>query len=153
MYDVAVPVAKTIVDSTRRVIAEGLFAEADDASGIPWLLGSRCSKCAEVVFPAMNDCPNCVSHNTMRPHRLRGHGVLRDFVIVHRGAKGFPVPYVQAHVKLDDGPVVYSNLDSVAPRDDAIDIGAEVQMRIGVIKSLDGVDYVGWTFQLSERTR
>jgi uncharacterized OB-fold protein len=145
-------VAETTADTTRRPIAEGLFEDADDGSGIPWLLGSRCSKCDEVVFPAMSDCPNCVSHDTMRPHRLKGRGVLSDFVIVHRGAKGFRVPYVQAHVKLDDGPVIYSNLDGVPIEETKIEVGTVVQMRVGVIKTLDGVEYVGWTFHPVGRT-
>ena len=147
MYDCAV---RDTAQTTRRPIAPGLFEEADDPTGLPWLLGSRCSKCAEIVFPAMSDCPSCVSHDTMRGFRLRGHGVLRDFVVVHRGATGFTVPYVQAHVQLDDGPVVYSNLDVVTPDAQRIEAGMPVRMRIGVIKSIDGIDYVGWTFGLDE---
>jgi uncharacterized OB-fold protein len=99
----------------------------------------------------MSDCPNCVSHDTMERYRLRGHGHLRDFVVAHRGPTGFAVPYVQAYVKLDDGPVVYTNLDGVDPDESRIELGVEVEMRIGVVKTVDGVDFVGWTFHPVER--
>ena len=144
MYHGAADVASTEVSGrTRRPIAEGLF-EQDRETGTWWLLGSGCSRCEEVVFPAMRDCPNCVSRDTMRPKRIRGHGVVRDLAVVHRGAKGFAVPYVQAFVKLDDGPVIYSTLEGAAHGD--LRVGVVVEMRIGVVKTLDGVDYVGWTF-------
>lgn len=128
-----------------RPIAEGLF-EQDGDTGVWRLLGSRCCRCDEVVFPAMRDCPNCVGHDTMRPCRLDGRGVIRDFVVVHRGAEGFPVPYVQSFIKLDDGPVIYSNIDGVDPEGTDIHIGMAVEMRIGVVKTVDGIDHIGWTF-------
>lgn len=130
---------------TRRPIADGLF-EQDGETGAWWLLGSRCSRCAEVVFPSMNDCPNCVSHDTMRPHRIRGRGRVRDFVLVHRGAKGFAVPYVQSFIKLDDGPVIYSTIDGGDPEEMTLRLGTEVEMCIGVVKTIDDVEYLGWTF-------
>lgn len=130
---------------TRQLIAEHLF-EQDAGTGTWWLLGSRCSRCEEVVFPAMSDCPNCVSHDTMRPFRIAGRGRLRDFVVVHRGASGFSLPYVQAFIALDGGPVIYSNLEGVEPDDSRIEIGAEVEMHIGVVKTIDDVEYIGWTF-------
>lgn len=129
-----------------RPVASGLFEAGADESDAPALLGSRCSNCGEVVFPRMSDCPNCVNHNTMEPYRLRGHGHLRDFVVAHRGPTGMAVPYVQAYVKLDDGPVIYTNLDGVEPDESRIEAGIEVEMRIGVVKSVDGVDFLGWTF-------
>jgi uncharacterized OB-fold protein len=134
-----------------RPVAEGLFVEGDGGAGLPWLLGSRCSRCAEVVFPRMRDCPNCIGHDTMEPCRLRGHGRLRDFVVAQRGPTGFAVPYVQAYVKLDDGPVVYTNLVGVEPDESAIEPGIEVEMQIGVVKSVAGIDYVGWTFRPAGR--
>jgi uncharacterized OB-fold protein len=142
-----------VEDSTKvsRPVADGLFETAGSDSDLPSLIGSRCRKCQEVVFPQMSDCPNCVSHDTMERYRLRGHGHLRDFVVAHRGPTGFAVPYVQAYVKLDDGPVVYANLDGVDPDESRIELGIEVEMRIGVVKTVDGVDFVGWTFHPVER--
>jgi uncharacterized OB-fold protein len=133
-----------------RLIAEGLI---DEASPEPALVGSRCTRCGEVVFPRMCDCPNCVGHDTMEPLSLRGHGVLRDSVVAHRGPTGFNTPYVQAYVKLDDGPVVYGNLIGVEPDDAGLLSGTEVEMEIGVVKTLEEVDWIGWSFRpVDDRT-
>jgi scaffold protein (connect acetoacetyl-CoA thiolase and HMG-CoA synthase) len=129
----------------RIVVGEGLF-EADQA-GASWLRGSRCKKCGEVVFPRMADCPNCMSRDTMDPHLLAGRGRLQNFVVARRGPQGFTVPYIQAYVRLEDGPVVYGNLIGVDLDDPRIVPGIDVVMQISVIKSLNGHEYLGWTFR------
>ena len=109
------------------------------------LAGSRCRNCAEVTFPALADCPVCVEPDVMHPFRLRGHGTLRDYVLAERGPEGFPVPYVQAWVKLDDGPVIYSNIDTDDPRGFAADLGTPLRMVLAQFSSGEDT-FTGWKF-------
>jgi uncharacterized OB-fold protein len=73
----------------------------------------------------MLDCPRCLSYASMQPFELAGRGRIRDFIVATRGPSGFPVPYVQAYVELDDGPIVYSTLDC-EPDDPALEVGRSV---------------------------
>jgi uncharacterized OB-fold protein len=132
---------------TSRLVAEGLFERVDMDSNAAVLLVSRCSRCDEVVFPRMQDCPNCVGQDTMRPDRVSGRGRLQDFVIAQRGPTGFRTPYIQAYVKLDSGLVIYGNVEGVEVDESAIAPGLRVEMRVGVIRRVDDVDVVGWTFR------
>lgn len=129
-----------------RVVAPGLFEPADTPDGLPWLLGSGCSKCGEKVFPAMHDCPACVSRDSMQPVRLRGRGRIDRYVVAQRGPSGFRAPYIQAFVRLDDGPTVYSIIDGCPVRDDALAAGQVVEMRIAPVRADGAEEVIGWTF-------
>ena len=115
-----------------------------DESGV-FLAGSRCVHCGEVVFPALTYCPLCAEPNVMEPHRLTGHGTLRDYVLAERGPEGFEVPYVQAWVKLDGGPVIYSTIVSDDPRKFHAPQDAPVTMVLARFGSGDG-EFTGWKF-------
>lgn len=129
-----------------RAVGEGLFAPGDHAGELPWLLGSRCQRCGELVFPAMQDCPACVSHNSMVSHRLRGRGRIDRFVVARHGPRGFATPYIQAFVQLDDGPLVYSLIDGCEPLEDALAAGQRVEMSIALVRRDGEVELIGWKF-------
>ena len=78
---------------------------------------------------------------------LVGRGKLVDFVVVERGPSGYKVPYVQAYVKLVDGPKIYTMLSGVEPIESGPKIGESMEMIIDVIRCEDGIDIVGWKFQ------
>jgi len=59
---------------------------------------------------------------------LAGHGCIRDYVVAERGAEGFPVPYVQAWVTLDAGPVVFSIVETDSPREFDVPLGTAVTL-------------------------
>lgn len=128
-----------------QVNAFQLYEDAGDGLP-PYFLGSRCEQCGEVVFPAMLDCPACLSRATMRSFRLKGRGRLRDFVVTQRAAPGFRVPYIQAYVQLDDGPMVFSMIDGCEPDASTLRRGDVVEMTIKIIRTVDEVDSMGWTF-------
>ena len=132
--------------SETRPLAEGLFEPAASPGGLPILLGSKCKSCGEVVFPRVLDCPACFGFETMQEHPLEGRGHVRDFVVAYRGPSGFAVPYIQAYVKLVDGPVIFSSMTGCLPTDDALVPGQEVVMTIERIRSVAGVDIMGWKF-------
>jgi uncharacterized OB-fold protein len=111
----------------------------------PSLRGSRCSNCAEVLFPATKDCPLCMATDSMRPHLLRGHGILRDYTVAERGPTGFDVPYVQAWVKLDDGPVVFAPIAVPDPAVPDLTVGQAVTMSVGPVGTATS-ELLGWRF-------
>jgi uncharacterized protein len=111
----------------------------------PRLRGARCAACAEVIFPAVQDCPNCMATDSMRPYLLAGHGVLQDFVLAERGPAGFDVPYLQAYVKLDDGPVVFTLIDVPDPAGAKLAIGEPMTMTVGPVASPSST-VLGWRF-------
>jgi uncharacterized OB-fold protein len=107
------------------------------------LAGSRCRNCHEVLFPAVRDCPVCVQPDVMEDYPLRGHGKIRDYVIAERGPEGFDVPYVQAWLTLDDGPSIFSIIETPEPRAFDLKIGTPVTMvrrRFGAGES----GFTGW---------
>src|ERR1700728_1587026 len=104
---------KTDVPSRVQVVGEGYFDWPEPENKVGVLHGAKCSQCGEVIFPSIVDCPVCLKPAVMMPYDLRGCGTLVDFVIAQRGPAGFSVPYVQAYVKLDDGPTIYSMLANV----------------------------------------
>jgi uncharacterized OB-fold protein len=57
-----------------RPIAPDLFTDGDE----PHLIGSRCSVCGTVVFPASPGCPRCGSDEVV-PHALAPRGRLWTF--------------------------------------------------------------------------
>jgi uncharacterized OB-fold protein len=62
------------------VIAEGLFTDE------PRLIGSRCTDCGIVTFPAQESCPRCAS-TAMESHLLASRGTLWAFT-----TQDFPPP-------------------------------------------------------------
>jgi uncharacterized OB-fold protein len=106
---------------------EDLVVQIPDSSRLA-LAGSRCRKCYEVVFPAVLDCPVCVEPGVMEDYQVLGHGRVRDYVIAERGPEGFDVPYVQAWLKLDDGPAIFSIIETPDARAFDLEIGAPVTM-------------------------
>jgi uncharacterized OB-fold protein len=128
---------------TDRNIVEGLVVESD---GHLDFLGSRCDACGETIFPAIDDCPLCSRPGTMTAAVIPGTGVVRRAIVAERGPAGFPVPYVQAYVALDAGPVVYSTLDVPVDEVDVI-VGGRVEAFMAALSEVDGRVNQGWKFR------
>jgi uncharacterized protein len=135
------------LDKQSMMVGEGLFDPGSPPNIPPTLRGSRCAQCGEVVFPRMRDCPRCMTYESMRDAQLRGEGVVHDFIVTQRGPTGFAVPYIQAYIRLIDGPVIYSMLDGFEAADDGVSIGDEVEMTIAPLRVQDGNPVVGWKFR------
>lgn len=131
-----------------RLVGEGLF-DWPPSGGQPAgpLHGARCTRCHEVVFPYLLDCPVCMQPGVMEPYEVRGAGTLVDFVVTQRGPAGFAVPYVQGYIKLDDGPTIYSMLTGVEATEAGPIVGARMHMVLETIRRDGDVDIVGWKFR------
>ena len=132
---------------TVRLVGEGFFNWPVPIGSKSNFLGGKCRQCDEVVFPFLQDCPSCFVADSMDHFTLVGRGKLVDFVVVERGPFGYKVPYVQAYVKLVDGPKIYTMLSGVEPIESGPKIGESMEMIIDVIRCEDGIDIVGWKFQ------
>jgi uncharacterized OB-fold protein len=129
-------------------VGEGLFDWPPARADAPGVLhGAKCSRCQEVVFPRLSDCPVCMQPDVMEPYAVQGLGTLVDFVVTQRGPAGFAVPYVQGYIKLDDGPTIYSLLTRVEPTETGPVIGARMSMVIEGVRSVGDVEIIGWKFE------
>jgi uncharacterized OB-fold protein len=131
-----------------QLVGEGLFEEGVAPDGAAALIGSKCTNCEEVLFPAMIDCPACLGFETMRAHKVEGRGRLVSCVVSERGPAGFIVPYVQAYVRLVDGPVIFTTIGGINPSDGgSLRAGDELIMSIEPIRRLGDTEIVGWKFR------
>ncbi|RFU64990.1 Zn-ribbon domain-containing OB-fold protein [Peribacillus glennii] len=123
-----------------------LFYKPDDSKQKPYLIGSACQQCGDIHFPPKGACPNCLKPNTLQEVKIGEKGKISSFSILHVAPPGFPVPHVQAMVKLDEGPLVFSilkteDIDSVA-------LNQLVRLTIGPVRrSENGEEIVGWMYQ------
>ncbi len=72
----------------------------------------KCSSCSTLRFVPSEICARCGSQEaTWAP--VSGHGKVYTYTVIHRGpipAYQADAPYIIAHVELDEGPRMISNL-------------------------------------------
>ena len=119
------------------------------------LIGTRCGECKTVYFPPRNVCPRCrrSSIGKMEKYRLKGKGKIYTYTIVHVAPEAFEdeIPYVIAIVKLDEGPMVTSQIIDCNP--DKIKVGMPVEMAFRKIQEDGdtGAIYYGYKFRPIKR--
>lgn len=108
-----------------------------DPLSAPWwdatrehrLLLQRCERCGHRQHHPRYLCTGC-GGTALGWAPCDGAGVVDTYTVVHRAPRaGVPVPYLVARVRLDDGPVLLTNLVDVEPSEDAVTIGARVALR------------------------
>jgi uncharacterized protein len=129
---------------TQVPVAEGIFTwPADD----PELIGSRCTECGIVTFPAQDSCPRCASTG-MAEHRLARRGRLWAWTIQdfpppsppYAGPLGRDfVPFGVGYVELDEVKVE-SRLTVADP--DVLHIGMEMELVLVPFRTNDDGDEV-----------
>jgi uncharacterized OB-fold protein len=75
-------------------------------------------------------CPVCVRGSTMEEVPLSRFGKLKSFSISRISQPGFPAPYVQSFVQLDEGPEIFSIITGIDPEKDILQVGAQVELVI-----------------------
>jgi hypothetical protein len=73
------------------------------------LLLQRCRDCSTVYFPPRPFCPSC-SSRSVEAFKASGRGRLYSYIINNRPHPAWSEPYAIAAVKLDEGPVLMSNI-------------------------------------------
>ena len=76
----------------------------------------RCDECGELIWYPRRFCPFCSSRSVTYVD-VSGRGTVYTFTIMRRGDGPFrdKAPYVLAYVRLDEGPVVMTNIVGVDP--------------------------------------
>ncbi|HKA19644.1 MAG TPA: OB-fold domain-containing protein [Blastocatellia bacterium] len=130
---------------------EGLFDWSEDG---PYLLGSRCRQCSEVIFPTNPFCPQCCEETT-EVIRLSRRGTLYSFTIQrfkppppYRGPDPF-VPYGVGIVELPEGVRVTAVLEESNP--ECLRVGMQMETVVKVrYENDDGNEVLGYGFKVVE---
>lgn len=74
-----------------------------------------CPECGFFCYPAAPGCPNCMNME-LRWTPVSGRGVIVSWAIFHKQyIEAYPVPYNVIAVRLDEGPIMISNLEGPQP--------------------------------------
>jgi len=74
------------------------------------LVGSYCENCGRSFYPPRNICPVCRRKSKIKEKRFGDGGTVLSYSVVHNSEDSMKKPYVIAMIKLDDGPVITSQL-------------------------------------------
>src|SRR5688572_7485779 len=86
----------------------------------------RCAGCARFQYPPSPACPHC-GGDDLHWTPLSGSGSILSWVIFHKTyLPAYPAPYNVVAVRLQEGPVMISNLEPPAPTDSWI--GSDVSL-------------------------
>ena len=114
------------------------------------LVGTKCTNCGRIFFPARTFCPDCrrASIGKIEPYALARTGIVYSFSIIHEApdCNNMLKPYAVAMVETDDGVMIEGQLVDVDL--EKIEIGMPVR---AVLRKLDadgkaGVIHYGYKF-------
>ncbi|MDP7239891.1 MAG: Zn-ribbon domain-containing OB-fold protein [Dehalococcoidia bacterium] len=132
-------------DKKQLLALEGVFHTPDDPSQPPHLVGSRCRACGYTAFPKRAICPSCLGRDTMEETALSRRGLIETFTVSHVAPPGFKAPYLQAYIRLPEGPRIFSVLDA---QEGEVDMGSEVELIIDKLaEDEQGNDLIGYKFR------
>ncbi|MEE8358660.1 MAG: Zn-ribbon domain-containing OB-fold protein [Candidatus Hydrothermarchaeales archaeon] len=113
------------------------------------LVGTRCGKCNEAYFPPKRICPKCRRQSQLEKTKFAGTGEIVSYTVIHAAPEGFEkeTPYVMAIVKLDEGPMLTTQI--VDCDDLQVKIGMHVKSVFRKIREdgKDGLIYYGYKFK------
>ena len=79
---------------------------------------------------------------------LGGRGKLDTFSIVNAALPGFKTPSIQAYVKLEEGPRIWSLITGVEPDEKALRIGMDVELVVEKVREdAQGNEVVSYQFR------
>lgn len=129
-------------------LKEGLFHLPKSPDDKPYLIGSRCSVCGYTCFPRKEVCVRCRRDDTMEEMKLGPYGALETFAVMQVGPPDFPPPYIMGYVRTKEGARIYTLITGCEARDDALDIGEEMELVIEKIREDgEGNNLIGWKFK------
>jgi uncharacterized OB-fold protein len=111
------------------------------------LQGEECSHCGAKIFPPRDACPECAKP-AQEPYTFVGKGEVYSYTTVIDGPMGFEYqsPYVVALVKLDEGPMLTTQLTDLEGEPE---IGMRVEMVTRKLRTDgdEGVIVYGYKFR------
>lgn len=117
------------------------------------LEGTRCESCNKNFFPPRDVCPYCRRRGKVEKINFSGNGKVYTYTTVHAPPEGFEFqkPYVLAIVKLEEGPLITSQIVDCKPEE--VEIGKEVKtvFRKVMEDEEEGIIRYSYKFRLKER--
>ncbi|MEM2918770.1 MAG: Zn-ribbon domain-containing OB-fold protein [Candidatus Altiarchaeota archaeon] len=114
------------------------------------LIGTECENCKEKFFPPRKLCPNCRRLGKIKEFKFSGEGKIYSYTIIHSPPEGFEYlkPYVVAIIKLNEGPMITSQVVDCKPEDVAIGKKVEMVFRRISAAGKEGSIRYGYKFKL-----
>lgn len=136
---------KTRLEAGEVLIREGLFKFPSSPEGKPRLIGAKCARCGNHVFPKLDFCPKCKSDQPLDEVELSTRGKIFTYTVARQAFPGFEIPYVIAAVRLPEGVDVVSHIQTSDV--DSVRIGQEVEICVGPIKTnMSGDKVISYKF-------
>ena len=133
-------------------IREGLFHIPESPDDKPYLVGSRCRVCGYTSFPKKEVCLKCRRNDTVEEITFSPYATLENFAVMQVGSPDFPTPYVIGYVRLKEGVVIFTPITGCEARDDALELGEEMELTIEKIREDgQGNNLIGWKFKPTRR--
>lgn len=78
------------------------------------------------VFPPRDVCPHC-GDNASKTYEFNGHGEVYSYTVIYEAPAGFEefVPYVEALIKLNEGPMLTAQLTDLPTKTETVIIDGE----------------------------
>ena len=134
-------------EKERVPIGEGLFVIPSSPSEKPYLIGSKCRSCGEVLFPVRRSCRRCCSMD-LEEVALSRKAELYAFADVRvrlPDAKS-PPPYLAGIVELPEGERIRTLLTGADAA--SLKIGDKMELVIDVVyEDESGREVLGWKFK------
>ncbi len=113
------------------------------------LVGEVCPKCSNKMFPPRDVCPECADNSLQPDFKFSGKGEVYSHTTVHNPPEGYQdmAPYTVALVKLEEGPLITTQLTDVA--NDEVEIGMPVEMVTRKLQAQgdEGIIVYGYKFR------
>jgi scaffold protein (connect acetoacetyl-CoA thiolase and HMG-CoA synthase) len=113
------------------------------------LYGVRCGTCEENYFPPRKICPSCRRASKLESVKLNATGEVVTYTIIHSAPEGFEnqTPYIMAIVKLDQGPMLTTQIVDCEIEDASIGMPVEGVFRKINESGRNGPIYYGMKFR------
>jgi len=135
-------------DNKQVLLREGLFHRPESADEKPYLIGSKCTVCGNVFFPARAICPKCVAEGTLQEMPLGTKGKLNSFATVQVAPEGFTAPYTLSFIDLPEGPTIFAIIAGGASGGEGLHDGMDMELTIEPISTDEnGNDVIGYKFR------
>ena len=136
------------------LLREGLFHRPETADEKPYLIGSKCSVCGNVFFPARAICPVCVAEDTLKEIPIGTRGKLNGFATVQVAPEGFTAPYTLSFIDLSEGPTIFAIIAGEASGEETLYNGMEMELTIESISTDEnGNEVIGYKYSPAESVK
>ena len=113
-----------------------------------YLIGSRCGHCGHVAFPPKEVCPACLKDDDMAQIPLSRRGKIDTCTVSRVAPPGFEAPYIQAFIRLAEGPRIFSLITGCPQEEGAVEIGQEVELVVERLCRYEkGNEMLGYKFR------